>query len=537
MYAIGLASKSNVPTLGVLLVDDTILLISFLRDRKGKAPIGAFLESSAMATLYSFRGVYKERICGVGGQSNLSFISAVPAEGFEEGTEIVTYGNLRTLQQSILVKKKGESTDVFEELSSLMKHQSPIPMEYNQELSKIILDGSEKIRSIGVSAWPYSGGYSIQLSKFNEIIKNHVIDSYSVKQFSELFGRAPQIKSIRGMIDPAQFSVKTFPKILEKFGGKEGFEKLRQSIQDTIVFGYEIFGDNFIRVYDRINEFSSIDFQPLKNLAIEKCKGKFELPKNVYKVIASLDDANLFFNFFTELAKPEFRAMVDEKPLSVIKDNLKISNYTGVKTQGIPIAAAAGRLNLPQSQFEQYQEAYISAIDKIKTEPRTYPTIHGSLDNGYSWESMDMGNANGWFVGIETHCCQHLGGAAHTCVKFAANNPAVAGIFRVMKDRKTIAQSFFWHNTLNGDFVFDNIEVLGAEIRSSIMDCYLDFIAELEKRKALFGYKRVSVGMGCSDMTLENYANVTNPSFITNLPNGAGVYSDAGRQKLIREFR
>lgn len=149
-----------------------------------------------------------------------------------------------------------------------------------------------------------------------------------------------------------------------------------------------------------------------------------------------------------------------------------------------------------------------------------------------------MGNPRAWVVGLETNCCQHLNGAASSCVKFAAKSPENSGIFRVMKNGNTIAQSFFWFDQISGSFVFDNIEVLGDEIRDSILDCYRDFIEYgLKPRARLFGIKSVSVGLGCNDVqALNSYDKVINPVKIGALEGGVGTYSDASRQVLLASF-
>jgi len=58
-------------------------------------------------------------------------------------------------------------------------------------------------------------------------------------------------------------------------------------------------------------------------------------------------------------------------------------------------------------------------------------------------------------AGNLTHCCQTIDGMAESCV-LAALKRADAGVVVVWKDKRVIAQSFFWHT--DKSFVFDNVE-------------------------------------------------------------------------------
>lgn len=221
-----------------------------------------------------------------------------------------------------------------------------------------------------------------------------------------------------------------------------------------------------------------------------------------------------------------------KKPTEFI-NAIKARSYK-VKFGGEGVAFCAADSWLTEKEFELYQDKYINAMKKIQSSPRRYPTVEGKLEGtAYSWESMDMGNPRAWFVGLETNCCQHLEGAGSSCVIFAAENPEYSGMFRVMKNKETIAQSWFWFDPESGTFVFDNIEVLGNEVRDSILDCYYDFIEKgLRPRRGLFGVKNVTVGLGYNDMEsitrLEKVSSLITIKALTE----KHVYSDANNKQV-----
>jgi hypothetical protein len=72
--------------------------------------------------------------------------------------------------------------------------------------------------------------------------------------------------------------------------------------------------------------------------------------------------------------------------------------------------------------------------------------------------------------------------------------------FLVSKNNRIVAQSWVWMK--KGQLTFDNIEVLGQEIRDSIADCYQAYANYVLKNKFV---ERVTVGAGHSDLSLGNF--------------------------------
>jgi hypothetical protein len=296
----------------------------------------------------------------------------------------------------------------------------------------------------------------------------------------------------------------------------------------------------------KLSEEHKIDLNgiPFKSSAIAIAKGNLKFDENL---------ASKAFKIILETAKDSRQkvlavgALMDslgdlDLKVLVKKPNELLAKLQGVAYNAAPgaegIAMVAGELWLGKDRYADYESAYLKAMPDIIKSSRHYPTVSGRLgDTDYSWESMDMGNPRGWFVGIETNCCQHLHNAGSSCVIFAAENPSISGMFRVMKKGSTVAQSWFWFHKESGSFVFDNIEILGGELRDSLFDCYMDFIENaLRPRKDLFGIKTVSVGLGYNDMPkLTSLERVDKPKRASQSGTGS-PYSDAGNQVYLAKF-
>jgi len=257
-----------------------------------------------------------------------------------------------------------------------------------------------------------------------------------------------------------------------------------------------------------------------------------------------MNDPSLFIASIASLETEKFRDLFSEKvTIAKIKEYLILNKYSNIKPGGEGMAFVAAEAMIPESSFEKYQDEYIKAMEKIPFSDRTYPTVSGNSQvAGYAYESMDMGNPRGWVLGLETNCCQHLGSVGGACVLYAAKNPDISGMLRIKKNGKTKAQSWFWFHQESGTFCFDNIEVaggsgideLGEDSAAKIMATYEAFIEqELVPRAALFGIKRVTVGLGYNELNIDKPVD-TRPVTMSQMRGGSGVYSDAGRQKVLR---
>jgi hypothetical protein len=344
----------------------------------------------------------------------------------------------------------------------------------------------------------------------------------------------------------------------ERIGAFESNEEIFQSIEFAIqergVYAYEVFSDRLAQLQKAIDgEQVKISQLPYKFAAISLNKSKYKqtiTPDLIIKAIKIITETlkednpnHVITAFLHEVGRFDL-VQLTKKPKQFFSE-IKKTNYMSIAIGSEILASIAANLWLTEERYKKYEAAYLESMPKIMSSSRAYPTIRGSLEGTeYSWESMDMGNPRGWFVGLETNCCQHIEGAGSSCVMFAAQNPEISGMFRVMKKNKTVAQSWFWYDAEKGDFVFDNIEVLGKEIHDHIWSCYKEFVMEgLRPRAKLFGIKRVCIGLGCNDMStivtkLPRIINASDVNHISNITDSGAshVYSDALNQVLMEAF-
>ena len=546
MYYLDGLEKDLVPVIGCVYKNEDPILISLLKTKKNKGSVKFITENSnKKQTLYSWSGYSRTS------KTDLKFVSGklvfVSNQQIEDSHDsYVTYANMIALSKVILL----ESIDtqiVRAGVRRMFSEQSPIPIQ--DSIMELIIDKIiemkllTKLEICGINNFPYKLAYYLDINS-NEVsglVLREMIVSYGTTQFTEAFGRAPQLKSLMYITDPLKFSQKTWPSVMTALGGKEAIEAMPEIAQKEIVYCYELFGAKAIDVIEKIRGMGMvltfISFKELTVIAAKDKSFKFNVDK-IVKFIKDINDSGMVRAFIGALEDAPFREVVEQSTsVKPILEELRKRFFENIKPGGEGIALVASELMMSQNRFEVYQEKYLEIMETLPFSPRTYPTVSGKLEGtDYSWESMDMGNPRGWFVGLETQCCQHLGSAGGSCVMFAAKNPKYSGIFRVMKNNKTVAQSFFWYHQDSGSFVFDNIEVLGGELRQSVIDSYNEYIEVLRSKKDLFGYKRVSFGIGYTDINYQAFPVVSNPSHLSQLENGGGVYSDAGSQRLMAEF-
>ena len=549
----GSGAKSKIiPILGLVKSGEEVIMISILRGKKNRSVVNDLLNKSKLYTIYRSMGHYRETegdIRLVSGK--LQFFNVQKTNSFANA-EIITYVNMELMQKTALLSAEGDKAEIEieETIIKMINEQSPLPLPSDESTVKNVVSSLRNLTKnaqvfYSTEAFPYRNAVVLDINSPEaiEAISHNMIVSYGETQFVKAFKRAPRVKSLMYMINPEKsFSMKTWPKVMNFFGGKEDFEKMNLEYQKNIIWAYEVFGEKTIDIFEVLKKKGlSFDYIPFKTLSIAKIKtADFKIDLNLFvKILKELDEGIMIYSLVSSLEESEFRNNFKNiaKSKSTLLTELSKKQYTNMRQGGEPIAIVAAELGISQNHFETYQDEYIKAMEKLPFEARTYPTISGKLEGSdYAWESMDMGNPRAWFVGLETNCCQHLHSLGGECVRYAAKNPKYSGILRITKKGKTIAQSFFWFHQESGDFVMDNIEVLGGELRDSILTCYNLFIDELEKRKDIFGIKRVSFGGGYSDINVSNFEKLSDNVKLSNMPNGHGVYTDANIQYLLRKF-
>lgn len=541
----------NIPLIGMISkqrgnrgeVELSPLAAWIVRGKENRSDVNRFLDGIKF-TLRSTYGSGSELVASIvaGSGKELSVINTEKTT-IIDGDQVLLASSFE-LSKVVFVKSKDEElakAELVAGVREIIANQYPIPMEdeWSETFISMLMETSiEKLQMHGVT--PYAAAYYVSIP--TSILGNLLAKAYGQSQFKTLFGRAPKLEEIWLMIDPTKFIVKTW----QPFATAIGFEALDTHHRKAAVHMYEIFGE---KAYSVIADMAvkKIDYHAMnvQNGAISMIKSDIKnnadlMIKAVNIVLSqtNLREGHMFLiicSLFDKIGELDLAELV-KKPSDFVA-NLRTSAYS-VEKGGELMAMVAADLWFSDQQFIQYQSEYIKAMGKIATSSRQYPTVSGGISKEYTWESMDMGNPRAWVVGLETNCCQHLNGAGGSCVRFAAKSPENSGVFRVMKGGNTIAQSWFWFDQISGSFVFDNIEVLGSEIRDSILECYLDFIEHgLKPRARLFGIKNVSVGLGYNDVqALNRYDKVRNPVKIGALEGGAGTYSDASSQVLLASF-
>jgi len=557
----------SVPVLGMVVdkKDDgekKPLLVWFLKSnnsieqREQDILIRSFLTTGRKFEFVEYQDIYnisKREIYGVNG--SLEKISQSPSNFFKKAIQVV-YGDIFEMQKMIFLKKNVENPeeDLNQQLLKMFQEKIPVPIEEewsqdffnefrNHFVKKLEIIGKVPFKEI------YFLNFNFEDLSHVEKIEEIIIKAHGKKEFEKEFKRAPQIQALWFMINKKNFVLKKWLKFLERFGGKDEFLKLPFKQQVWYVYMYELFGEKAFEIVEEIKktEHSRFDIFSLtpKAACVDLAKKgviKSE-DKNVKAIKMALEifkEGNIGVTFLSFL-NAVFANITELQNIKNKKEIIEVISKVAYnpKPGAEGIAMVAAELLLSESHYRDYEEEYLKHAKNIIFSSRSYPTTKGVLEGtDYSWEAIDMGNPRAWFVGLETNCCQHLHSAGSSCVLYAAKQPRYSGIFRVMKKKKTIAQSWFWFNQETGDFVFDNIEVLGGEVRDSIWKCYLQYIErDLAKYAKVFGIKRVCVGLGYNDMeSLSDYPYVDNPTKINSMPDGRGVYSDADRQVLIKTF-
>jgi phospholipid N-methyltransferase len=382
-----------------------------------------------------------------------------------------------------------------------------------------------------------------------------LLEANTSSDFRDKYKRAPNFKPLLSVINPKDFKLTEWLKFfknelgleVDSINKEEDIETLTNMVnvfevsQDKVLLE-KIFNSNILHSIrtdglakgliktEEKDKYTS-GFETILRFLINQNDSYFEgeqLIKSEYisRLIGSY--SSLFFNkVFINVKNKNW------KP--ILKFLNKIS-YSSVPTGLEDFAEICGNAGVSEdSFFKKYIPIYPQAKRVADYTAKQYPTLNGSI-NSLNWEIIDAGDPRAWVVGLETNCCQHLDSLGAPCVTFMAKNIETSGIFRVFdKKGKTIAQSFFWlkkdniledHNIL----VLDNIEVLGSEIRDSILEAYRDMQEEIKKRP-MFKIRNIYVGAGYSDIDTSKFNGIVPSHAKIKIPNDLG-YSDAGSKQF-----
>jgi hypothetical protein len=518
------------------------ILLAGILHKQDKFTINKFLTGTEGHLRRSFQNSSEPIATLVDGKS-LQLLKSVKSEIFKNAFSVI-YGASFELSSMVAFKADNDDQAKIElanGIRQIVETNYPIPLQesWTQDFIDLLSEGAiTKLKIRGKS--PFTHAYYVKIDTHSA--GRFVSMAYGKSQFKALFGRAPKIAELWSMIDPNQFSVKTW----QTLASKVNFEAQDSINRESLVHLYEIFGvktEDFLDLLEKEKiHYGSLSARlgAIKTLRGNRCNNADLILKGIKLILSSKEKKqgshflmiNAMFGILNEDLSGEMNSSTE------FLTKLMSASFS-IIPGGEPMAIVASDLWMSDEIFKKYQDAYIAAAPGVMKKSRQYPTVEGGISKEYTWESMDVGNPRALVVGLETNCCQHLDGAGSTCVKFALDHPDKSGIFRVMKNGDTVAQSWFWFNQEKGTFVFDNIEVLGSNLRDNILNCYLDFIEHgLKPRAKMFGIKAVTVGLGCNDMpSLSNFTKVPAKDLVTiKSLVSYQVYSDAGSQVTLATF-
>ena len=130
---------------------------------------------------------------------------------------------------------------------------------------------------------------------------------------------------------------------------------------------------------------------------------------------------------------------------SIVYDNIEIGNESLAETSKIS--------GYSQQDFDKLQVLFNEGKSR---EFASIPRIEGTID-GYSYEMLRVDDPLTLTIGTLTDCCQNINGAGKTSMEHSMVSPD-GKVFCVRdKEKRIVAQSWFWRNKYTG--CFDNIEI------------------------------------------------------------------------------
>ena len=536
-----------IPVVGALFKDSNLISISYIKTKSTKSAINSLM-SSARSLKIDSSGTSSIKLQCNG--PTMSLNSEISIESLHESS-LVTYFSTKDSLNIILFKEAPTEEAITSDIIQRLKSQSPIPIpeEFLPAVAKSVGELASPIEVIESDIFTVHSAFYLDINspECDYAIREQLVKSYSEKQFMDEFKFVPKITSLLSMIDPKRLNRKTWVTILdffkERHDGATFDQVLSASDQKNFVHAYEVFGVDTIKLYKNF-ESKGINFSsmPFVEAAVGQVKYNFSFDRNKFlKILMKCETQMEFLIIISSLGSSYFVDHLEGQLKSDSKNKLldlaRNIPATSIRAGCEIIYQYGASLGLTPFLLKDYQEAYLSAMQLGINTPLSFPTVEGSLDNDYSWDSLDMRSPAAWFAGLETNCCQHLHGAAESTVLFAARNIQFSGIFRVKKKGKVVAQSLFWYNQKNGDFVFDSIETLDGVINHGVLGCLDQFIGELLKRRPLFGFYRILCG---SHPTLPDgkvFAKTNSTSHISEMPHGYNVYTDAKSLYEIKTLR
>ena len=243
-----------------------------------------------------------------------------------------------------------------------------------------------------------------------------------------------------------------------------------------------------------------------------------------------------------------------------VAEHCSIIEYEDVEEGNELLAETVGKYGYSQVQFDRIQEIYNKA-KKIK-DKYVIEADKSLGTNGIYFRILEKDDPLGFVIGDITNCCQHIDGAADSCVDDGYTNPEAG--FIVFEEHLTnengnpidktriLGQAYVWYDSKTKTVCLDNIEIphkVLRELRSKAKDgqgissedlisvvkeCAESIMKKMNEKEVKV--ERVTVGKGYNDLTQElsqHFKQEINPK----AKNKSGIYTDAGKvQYLIATY-
>lgn len=453
--------------------------------------------------------------------------------------------------KEVFENKEDKEKAILEELKNqfFTKALSKLPLPIHDDWKVYVWEKIKKnFTEIPVEGkLPYMGIYALDIPNVAEL-SDLVEMSHKSFEFKQKFGRVPQLKSVISIADVEGFNFKGFQQFLKAVGGKDEMEKIPYAKQCGMLRAFEVLGaEEADYIIEEKNYWYTTSIKVLGvMLRNTKDKNEKQKIKNTFKKAwghykGKIEDRSALIGNFKKIYAEKAEA-IKNGDFDAIKKFLDEIQYENVEPGAEEMASVCSKQKLSQEDYKKHELAYLDSVKKCRTSAKEYPTLSNQFSKDYFWEIIDMAEPRAWMVGLETNCCQHLGSVGGACVKYAAANPSTAGILRITKKGKVVAQSFVWLTNFRQDgtrgFVFDNIETLRTEVDDTLYNIYKEVGEYIKKYKDVFRISTLTIGTGYLTVDLKNLPRV-NPEDkrFGKIPSSLG-YTDARHtQYVLEEFK
>ena len=205
-----------------------------------------------------------------------------------------------------------------------------------------------------------------------------------------------------------------------------------------------------------------------------------------------------------------------------VAEHSDIVQYEYVDEGNEELASLVGRYGYSQRQFDRIQEIYNHA--KTQKDKYFISADRANEEDPVQYRLLDKDDPLGFVLGDITNCCQHIDGAADSCVDDGYTNPEAGFIVfeETIKDengkptgeKRILGQAYVWYDPQTKTVCFDNIEIptkvldqlrkktssVSVDMLLSAVEKSADAIMRSMNREGKHLVERVTTGEGYNDL-------------------------------------